>query len=218
MGLFKKIIASLLLWSSSTLFASVQEFAIAVTQIEYASQKIAADALYLHYYSHNPLISKEIEKTIQSLEKAFRQAAINAPDDNTKNVLEYLSFSKDKIKSSLPKSLTKEHMTQILDYCNGLQEGAESILPKTIEIPGNWQMHLYLATAFRQYLEYHLGFDSDTGKLSRTLYKIDMLSLKMDNSVQNLWKNYRLLINTQTKIPTIISYALYDLEERLGKK
>ncbi len=218
MYISKKVIASLLLWCSTTLFASMQDFVIAVTQIQYASQKIAADALFLHYYAHNPLLSDEIERTIHTLEKAFRKAAINAPDDNAKNVLEYLSFSKDKIKSTLPKKLTKENMTQILDYCTGLQEGAESIQPKTVSIPRNWQMNLYLATAFRSYLEYHLGFDSDTGKLARTLYKIDTLSMKMDDSIKKLWKNYRPLINTQTKIPTILSYALYDLEGRLGNK
>ncbi|WP_292656125.1 hypothetical protein [Nitratifractor sp.] len=99
----------------------------ATENIRFLSQEIAKD--YLYYYA-NPRkreISRTIRADLQALVKNIRTIAVYTESEETKNMLEFLVYSKNQIDTIIAEKPSKEKAALMLDYSETLLEGANSI-------------------------------------------------------------------------------------------
>ena len=91
------------------------------------SQKIVKN--YLYYYS-NPNKREYLDlvyKELDNLDKQFRLIAKTTKDEDSKDILAFLDYSKEKIEEVLEDPFNKDNPALMLDYSEILLEGAESI-------------------------------------------------------------------------------------------
>jgi len=95
--------------------------------IRLSSQEIVKNYLY-YYYNHDKKKEKEaIFKGLQSLDKQFRLIAKSTKDEDSKDILTFLDYSKDKIEKILLDPFNTDNPALMLDYSEVLLEGAETI-------------------------------------------------------------------------------------------
>jgi len=185
-----------------------------ITQdIAYASQDIATVYLSLFNDDKNSLYKSKLNNSIHTLEESFRELAKEADCADTKNILDFLSYSKDQIKETLKKDVSKERVHEILDYSGTLLEGAESVLKTNGYKPTKDEdQRVVLSKLTKFYMAYKLGFDTQNSK-----DELQKLLERLDDSMQpNLsWSSYKRLINTEDKFfPNMILILTKDLEGR----
>ncbi|WP_292660940.1 hypothetical protein [Nitratifractor sp.] len=113
-------------WVSAATRAEVNVLE-ATENIRYLSQRLTKN--YLYFYA-NPLkreIKKEIRKDLEGLVESIRTISMTTSDEDTKNVLEFLTYSKDQIADLVKEKPSKEKAALMLDYSETLLEGANSI-------------------------------------------------------------------------------------------
>ena len=96
-------------------------------EIRLLGQKIAKD--YLFYYK-NPkkiVLKDKLEQDIKLLERSIVDIATITKNRNSRNILDFLAYNKDEIKSLLNKEVSRERSILMLDYGETFLEGANSI-------------------------------------------------------------------------------------------
>jgi hypothetical protein len=95
--------------------------------IRLSSQEIVKN--YLYFYSNPKKIHyKEMaQKGLEHLDKQFRLIAKSTKDEDSKDVLAFLDYSKEKMEEVLKDPFNKDNPSLMLDYSEILLEGAESI-------------------------------------------------------------------------------------------
>jgi hypothetical protein len=100
----------------------------ATESIRFLSQRITKNYLYLYA---NPRkkdeIGREIRRELDELVKNIRTISISTSDEDTRNVLEFLIYSKDQIEELIRTKPDQEKAALMLDYSETLLEGANSI-------------------------------------------------------------------------------------------
>jgi len=118
------------LLSSSLTAASVRSqvsLIEASENIRLESQEIVKNYLYF-YSNHKKVYEKELaEKGLISLDKQFRLIAKSTKDEDSKDILAFLDYSKEKMQEVLDDPFEKDNPALMLDYSEILLEGAESI-------------------------------------------------------------------------------------------
>ncbi len=118
------------LLSSSLTAASVRSqvsLLEASENIRLESQEIVKNYLYF-YGNHKKIYEKGLaEKGLASLDKQFRLIAKSTKDEDSKDVLAFLDYSKEKMQEVLDEPFEKDNPALMLDYSEILLEGAESI-------------------------------------------------------------------------------------------
>ena len=95
--------------------------------IRMSSQEIVKNYLY-YYYNHDKKKEKEaIFNGLKSLDEQFRLIAKSTKDEDSKDILTFLDYSKDKIEKILLDPFNKDNPALMLDYSEVLLEGAETI-------------------------------------------------------------------------------------------
>ena len=95
--------------------------------IRLESQEIVKNYLYF-YGNHKKEYEKElVKKGLESLDKQFRLIAKSTKDEDSKDVLAFLDYSKEKMQEVLDDPFNKDNPALMLDYSEILLEGAESI-------------------------------------------------------------------------------------------
>lgn len=95
--------------------------------IRMSSQEIVKNYLY-YFYNHDKKKEKEaIFRGLQSLDEQFRLIAKSTKDEDSKDILTFLDYSKDKIEKILLDPFNKDNPALMLDYSEVLLEGAETI-------------------------------------------------------------------------------------------
>ncbi len=95
--------------------------------IRLESQEIVKNYLYF-YSNHKKVYEKELaEKGLASLDKQFRLIAKSTKDEDSKDILAFLDYSKEKMQEVLDDPFDKDNPALMLDYSEILLEGAESI-------------------------------------------------------------------------------------------
>jgi hypothetical protein len=129
---------------------------------------------YLLYYA-NPEkieITERLHKSLDTLSDNFRTIAITTKDTDTKNILEFLAYSRDQIEQIFNEKADKERAALMLDYSETLLEGADSISDayqydfseeeKMLMVTKKIEYLLERITKY--YIALHSGFDSSTNK------------------------------------------------------
>ncbi len=120
----------LLLMSAIASAASVRNQILlmeASENIRLESQKVVKN--YLYYYN-NPRKAHFKEMALRGLadlDKQFRLIAKTTKDEDSKDVLAFLDYSKEKMEEVLKDPFNKDNPALMLDYSEILLEGAESI-------------------------------------------------------------------------------------------
>jgi hypothetical protein len=94
--------------------------------IRYLSQKIVKD--YLYYTLHpKKELQNSLHSTLALLSDDLRIIATTTKDSDTKDILEFLAYSKDQIDQIIKDKINNENSALMLDYSETLLEGADSI-------------------------------------------------------------------------------------------
>ncbi len=95
--------------------------------IRLESQEIVKNYLYF-YGNHKKIHEKSLaEKGLTSLDKQFRLIAKSTKDEDSKDILAFLDYSKENMQEVLSDPFNKDNPALMLDYSEILLEGAESI-------------------------------------------------------------------------------------------
>jgi len=99
----------------------------AVENIRTISQSIAKDYLYLLVNPVKTETREKISGELASLIKNIRTISMSTDDEDTKNLLEFLVYSKNQLEELLASTPDKEKAALVLDYSETILEGAQNI-------------------------------------------------------------------------------------------
>jgi hypothetical protein len=95
--------------------------------IRYLSQKMVKDYLFLYKYPQKKSVKETLDRTLNVLTEDLRVIAATTKDAGTKDILEFLAYSKEQIKEIFEQKTNKENAALMLDYSETLLEGADAI-------------------------------------------------------------------------------------------
>jgi len=209
--------------------------------IRYLSQKIVTD--YLYFY-HNPKkleIKNELTVSLKKLNEDLRVIAMTTKDTDTKDLLEFLAYSKDDIEHIFQKKASKKNAEAMLDYSETLLEGADSIaLAHVYNFTEEEKMlmlskkiEFLLERIIKYYMGHNVGFDSTINKekmfeaisqveLSLTQINLYTYPNEMKNAQSNLnqfWNENKIFLKKveTLHIPTLMRTSISYLEDIVAK-
>jgi hypothetical protein len=95
--------------------------------IRYLSQKIAKEYLYLYYNPNKINLKDKLREDMKNLKKSIQEIAINTQNNESKNILNFLTYSNEEIQILLNKKVSNDKSILILDYSETFVEAANSI-------------------------------------------------------------------------------------------
>ena len=96
-------------------------------EIRYLSQKIAKEYLYLYYNPHKVILKDRLTQNMKNLKKSIQQIAINTQNIDSKNILNFLTYTNEEIQLLLKQEVSNDKSILILDYSETFVEAANSI-------------------------------------------------------------------------------------------
>ncbi len=184
---------------------------ISVTEdIKYLSQKIANDYLYLYHDPKKSALKEELNRSIKKLEENFRFIAKNSNNADTKNILDFLSYSKDQMKETISSDISKENVSSMLDFSDTMLEGAGSILEVQKHNRSESKFHLLMIS--KLYMAINLDFDK-TNNMQELKKEIKLFN--SNHASNSSWIAFKNIVenNQESFIPNIISLLVKDLEK-----
>lgn len=140
--------------------------------IRYLSQKMVKDYLFFYKNQDKVDVKRGLNKALDKLTDDFRIIATTTKDGDTKDILEFLAYSKDQIEQIFNEKADKERAALMLDYSETLLEGADSIAnahkydfsdeEKMLMVTK--EMEYLLERVTKYYMAIHVGFNSSTNK------------------------------------------------------
>lgn len=113
---------------------SAQNDNVAVVQaaesIERLSQKIAKAYFYRQQGVRISHAKKELKEGIADLDGEIKRLSVASIDEEERNVLMFIAFTRDEMKEILAKPYTEENGALMLDFSDSFLEGAELIAGK----------------------------------------------------------------------------------------
>jgi ERCC4-related helicase len=209
--------------------------------IRYLSQKMVKDYLFLYNNPQKREVRNMLSSSLVKLSDDLRVIVMTTKDSDTKDILEFLAYSKDQIKELFEQKADKEKAALMLDYSETLLEGADSIAiahnydfseeEKMLMVTKEIEYLLERITKY--YMAFNVGFNTHTNKkqmeeaiekLEENLEKINLYSYpyEMQKEQENLsrfWKtNKGFFQKTETLfIPNLLLASMDHLEELVAK-
>ncbi len=204
--------------------------------IRFLSQKIVKDYLFLYKNPQKAEVKKELHDALDALSDDLRIIATTTKDTDTKDILEFLAYSKDQIEEIFNEKLDQEKAALMLDYSETLLEGADSIAnthkydfseeEKMLMVTK--EMEYLLERITKYYMALHVGFDNDVNKeqmqeaiskFEENIQKINLyqypvgtqnIQVKMDES----WKSNKIFFDKAETlfIPKLMFISVEYLE------
>lgn len=142
--------------------------------IRYLSQKLVKEYLFFYKYPEKTEVKEELEKILLKLNDDFRIIATTTKDTDTKDVLEFLAYSKDQIEEIFLEKPNSEKVALMLDYSETLLEGANSIAsahkydfsPEEKMLMTTKKMDYLLERITKYYMARNMGFNNPTNQES----------------------------------------------------
>jgi len=144
----------------------------ATENIRYISQQMAKEYLFL-FKTPRPEETKErLKRSLIELAENLRVISATTKDEDTKDILEFLAYSKDQIAQIFTEEVSEEQAALMLDYSETLLEGADSIAAAhaynfTKEehmLIVTKKMEYLIERMMKYYIALHVGFDNPTNK------------------------------------------------------
>lgn len=205
--------------------------------IRYLSQKIVKDYLFYYQYPEQTETQNRLKNELGQLSADLRIIATTTKDEDTKDILEFLAYSKDQIEQIFSEKVDKEKAALMLDYSETLLEGADSIaLAHKYNFSNEEKMLMVtkkieylLERISKYYMAVHVGFDNATNReqmknamyaleeslLELSLYhypkEIQEIQINLDKS----WSENRVFLKKSDKlfIPKLMFISVAYLED-----
>jgi G3E family GTPase len=140
--------------------------------IRFLSQQIVKDYLFLFKTPHKEEMKAHLNRLLVKLNNDLRVIAATTKDSDTKDILEFLAYSKDQISEALTEEINEEQAALMLDYSETLLEGADSIAAAhaydfTKEermLMVTKQIDYLMERIMKYYMAVHVGFDNPTNR------------------------------------------------------
>jgi len=140
--------------------------------IRFLSQQIVKDYLFLFKTPHKEALKAHLNQLLVRLNSDLRVIAATTKDSDTKDILEFLAYSKDQIAQALTEALNEEQAALMLDYSETLLEGADSIAnahsyaftKEEQMLMITKQMSYLIERIMKYYMAIHVGFDNPTNR------------------------------------------------------
>ena len=205
--------------------------------IRYLSQKIVKDYLFLYDNPQKSAVKNELHTSLAQLSDDLRVIVMTTKDSDTKDILEFLAYSKDQIKELFDQKADKEKAALMLDYSETLLEGADSIAKAHMYdfseeekmLMVTKEIEYLLERITKYYMAFNVGFntpinkeqmDESISRLEENLEKINGYSYpfeiqKKQKDLHRFWKANRYFFHkTETLfIPNLLLDAIDSLEK-----
>jgi len=155
----------------------------ATENIRYLSQQMTKEYLFLFKTPQKDVVKAELKESLITLSNNLRIITATTKDSDTKDILEFLAYSKDQIAQSFTEKIDEEHAALMLDYSETLLEGADSIAAAhaydfTKEehmLIVTKKMEYLLERMMKYYFALHVGFDNPTNneQMEQAIKKFD---------------------------------------------
>ncbi len=205
--------------------------------IRFLSQKIVKDYLLYYINQDKTELKRELLKATEGLGNSLRTIATTTSNRDTKDIIEFLAYSKDQIDDTLKSDADDEKAALMLDYSETLLEGADSIA-KTHAYAFSKEEEMLMVTKKVEYLlerttKYYIalnaGFDTVTNKeqmldsianldkalqeLSRYKYSGDMKLI--EHKLESSWNVSKIFLNRHETlfIPVLMFSSVGQMED-----
>lgn len=154
--------------------------------IRYLSQKLGKEYLFFYLYPNDQEVKKNLKVILSKLSEHLRVIASTTKDDDTKDILEFLSYSKEKIETIINANANEERALLILDHSDTLLEGVNAI-ESAHKYDFSMEEKMLMTTKDLEYLSeriakyymaVNLGFNTKINK-NKMLKSIDELDSSM---------------------------------------
>jgi hypothetical protein len=205
--------------------------------IRYLSQKIVKNYLFLYKNPQKREIKSGLSISLEKLSDDLRMIVMTTKDSDTKDILEFLAYSKDQIMELFDQKVDKERAALMLDYSEILLEGADSIAvahkydfsdeEKMLMVTKEIEYLLERITKY--YMAFNIGFDIPIHKeqmnesikrLEENLEKINAYTYpyemqKKQKDLDDFWKiNKYFFQKTESLfIPNLLLSSIDTLEK-----
>ena len=209
--------------------------------IRYLSQKIVKDYLFLYKYPEQIEVKNKLNRELQLLSNDLRVIATTTKDSDTKDILEFLAYSKDQISEIFDQKIDEEKVALMLDYSETLLEGADSIaLAHKYEFSDEEKMLMtmkkiayLLERVTKYYMALNIGFNTTTNKeqiqnamteIEESLYIVSQYSYPNEiqgtqHDINYAWQANRIFFDRSETlfIPKLIFISVSYLEDTVAK-
>lgn len=209
--------------------------------IRYLSQKMVKDYLLFYLNQNKTKLKSELENTLKHLNDNLRMIAMTTKDSDTKDVLEFLAYSKDQLEEIFKGEADNEKVVLMMDYSEILLEGADSIATAHTYAFSNEEkmlmvtkeMEYLLQRIIKYYMALNAGFNNPTNReqlldsitdmqknieqINRYSYKNELLGRK--NELNRSWRaNKHFFIQSESLfIPMLMLASIKYMEEVIQK-
>lgn len=207
--------------------------------IRYLSQKLVKEYLFFYSYPEKYEVKSKLNEILLKLNHDFRVIAMTTKDTDTKNVLEFLAYSKDQIEQIFSEEPNSEKAALMLDYSETLLEGANSIASAHIYdfsqeeqmLMMTKKMEYLLERVTKYYMALNVGFNTQTNKESMqeamkhfeentkkiNAYAYPQKERKIQSNMNMSWKANKIFFSKSGKlfIPSLMFIATDNLENMI---
>jgi len=204
--------------------------------IRYLSQKLVKEYLFFYKNPKKIEIKNELNQILLSLNDNFRIIATTTKDTDTKDVLEFLAYSKDQITEIFNEKPNQENVALMLDYSETLLEGADSIASahnynfsdEEKMLMMTKKMEYLLERITKYYMAINVGFDNVTNKESMqesinkfdenmkmiNAYKYPAVQVREQVKMNNSWESNKVFFSKSKDlfIPVLMFHSIGYLE------
>ena len=208
--------------------------------IRYLSQKMVKDYLFLYHYPEQADVKRKLSAELSLLGDDLRIIAATTKDTDSKDILEFLAYSKDQIAEIFEEKADKESAALMLDYSETLLEGADSIAASHTYAFTQEEKMLMLSKklsylmerVMKYYMAKHVGFDNMTNKeqmqaaideMERILQEIAAYPYNNEmqatqKALQDAWVSHKRFLEEETPfIPKLMFTSVYYMEDVLSR-
>jgi hypothetical protein len=195
--------------------------ALAAAEIKILSQKLANDYLFFYYDPIRFQYFPKLRENVQSIEKDLRLIAKDSSNEDVHAVLDYLSYTKDKLYDLLDESINAANTQKVLDYTDSLVEGVNAILKSLHANLFKEELQYHILRVSKLYMAIHLQFSPSENRkmLFRELHSIESMTQHKNRNIYTLWHTYKRLFDPVPDyfIPHIVTIAVEDLRQSVDK-
>ena len=209
--------------------------------IRYLTQKIIKNYLHLYNNPKKNSIKYRIDEALIKLNNDFRDIAITTKDSDSKDMLDYLLYSKSDMENIVKEKVDQKNALLMLDYSEVLLEGVDSI-EKAHRYDFSNEEKMLIATEkmiylleriMKHYMAYQMGlnikineeqvlvamsdFEENLESINNYEYPSQIESMRI--IINKYWEANKILFSKKQNmfIPNLLNDTLVHLEESIAK-
>jgi hypothetical protein len=203
---------------------------------------MAKDYLFLFYNPKKADIQEQLNKTLLELNEDLRIIVTTTKDVDTKDILEFLAYSKDQIEEILKTKPTEENAALMLDYSETFLEGADSIANAhkydfSIEedmLMVTKEIEYLVERISKYYMAFNVGFNTlvNNDQMNYSIKELEKNLKKINNymdypatleiekiQINKLWAENRVFFEKSGElfIPNLLFLSIFNLVNSIDK-